>query len=131
MIIIYMSKTKRQRQDTDYVLGHFGKSKAQARKRYESFVKSGLRQGRKNELTGGGLIRSLGGWTEAREALKGGVHIMSDERILGESDFQWSEENQLPKMASIHSKGKLLNFKRAIIQIDQIQKYVTERQVCG
>jgi len=38
-------------------------------------------------LTGGGLIRSLGGWTEVREALKGGVHIMSDERILGDSDF--------------------------------------------
>ena len=38
-------------------------------------------------MTGGGLIRSLGGWTEAREVLKGGVHIMSDERILGDSDF--------------------------------------------
>ena len=35
----------------------------------------------------GGLIRSLGGWIEAREILKGGVHIMSDERILGDSDF--------------------------------------------
>jgi putative transposase len=38
-------------------------------------------------LTGGGLIRSLGGWTPARDALKGGVHIMSDERILGDSEF--------------------------------------------
>jgi putative transposase len=41
----------------------------------------------RDELTGGGLIRSLRGWTEAREALKGGVHVMSDERILGDSDF--------------------------------------------
>jgi hypothetical protein len=82
-----MGKTKREWQDTDYVLGYFGKSKVQARRGYESFVKEGLAQGRKDELTGGGLIRSLGGWTEAREALKGGVHIMSDERILGDSDF--------------------------------------------
>jgi len=39
-------------------------------------------------LTGGGLIRSLGGWAEVRKfALKGTDHIKSDERILGESDF--------------------------------------------
>jgi len=84
---VLMGKTKRDWQDTDYVLGYFGKSKGKARKEYESFVKAGLNQGRREELTGGGLIRSLGGWTEAREVLKSGVHIMSDERILGDSDF--------------------------------------------
>ncbi|MDY6857168.1 MAG: transposase [Thermodesulfobacteriota bacterium] len=82
-----MGKAKREWQDTDYVLSYFGKSKGKARKEYESFVKEGLSQGRRQELTGGGLIRSLGDWTEAREILKGGVHIMSDERILGDSDF--------------------------------------------
>jgi hypothetical protein len=76
-----------QWQDTDYVLGCFGETMAKAREGYESFVKEGLAQGRREELTGGGLIRSLGGWNEARKALKGGVHIMSDERILGDSDF--------------------------------------------
>jgi len=84
---VLMGKTKRDWQDTDYVLGYFGKSKGKARKEYESFVKAGLNQGRREGLTGGGLIRSLGGWTEAREVLKSGVHIMSDERILGDSDF--------------------------------------------
>jgi putative transposase len=39
-------------------------------------------------LTGGGLIRSLGGWAEVtKHGLKGQDHIKSDERILGESDF--------------------------------------------
>ncbi len=47
----------------------------------------GLSQGRREELTGGGLIRSLGGWTEARDILKDRDHMMSDERILGNSDF--------------------------------------------
>ena len=55
-----MGKAKRDWQDTDYVLGYFGKRKAEARKKYESFVKEGVTQGRRNELTGGGLIRSLG-----------------------------------------------------------------------
>jgi len=54
-----MGKTKREWQDTDYVLGYFGKSKSKARREYESFVKGGLGQGRKKELTGGGLICSL------------------------------------------------------------------------
>ena len=34
------------------------------------------------------MIRSLGGWAEASKyGLKGLVHVKSDERILGESDF--------------------------------------------
>jgi len=82
-----MGKAEREWQDTDYVLGYFGRSKTEAREEYEAFVKEGVSQGRRKELTGGGLIRSLGGWTEARDALKGGVHMMSDERILGDSDF--------------------------------------------
>ncbi len=82
-----MGNSKKKWQDTDYVLSYFGKKKDQARKGYESFVKDGVSQGRRKELTGGGLIRSLGGWTEARDILKDRAHVMSDERILGDSDF--------------------------------------------
>jgi len=82
-----MGKRKREWQNTDYVLAYFGKRKTQARRGYEAFVKQGLTQGRRKELTGGGLIRSLGSWTEAKERLKGRDHVMSDERILGDSDF--------------------------------------------
>ena len=82
-----MGRSKRNWQDTDYVLGYFGKTKPNARRQYETFVKQGLTQGRRKELTGGGLIRSLGGWRQARERLKGIDHVMSDERILGDSDF--------------------------------------------
>ncbi|MBN2032429.1 MAG: transposase [Deltaproteobacteria bacterium] len=82
-----MGKEKREWQDTDYVLSYFGKRQSEARKKHESFVKEGITQGRKEKLTGGGLIRSLGGWTAARETLKGSTHIMSDERILGDSEF--------------------------------------------
>jgi len=47
----------------------------------------GIAQGRREDLTGGGLIRSLGGWIEAKDVLRDREHVMSDERILGDSDF--------------------------------------------
>ncbi len=82
-----MGKSEREWQETDYVLSYFGKTRPQARRKYESFVGKGLAQGRKRQFTGGGFIRSLGGWTDAKEKLKGRAHVMSDERILGDSDF--------------------------------------------
>jgi len=85
---VLMGKKKRLWQDSDYVLGYFGDNARSVRKEYCSYVEAGLEQGRRNELTGGGLIRSLGGWSEARKhVLKGQGRIKSDERILGESDF--------------------------------------------
>ena len=79
-----VGRVKRTWQEADYVLGYFGKRKAEAMRKYESFVQAGVTQGQRKELTGGGLIRSMGGWSEVRDALKGGVHIMSDERIQGD-----------------------------------------------
>jgi len=116
-----MGKTKRQWQDTDYVLAYFGKTISKARKGYESFVRKGLTQGRRKELTGGGLIRSLGGWTEAREVLKGGVHIMSDERILGDSDFVDSVISQ-----SQEHYERRHNLKRQGYDLDRIAERVSE-----
>lgn len=85
---VVMGNVKRSWQDADYVLGYFGKTVARARKEYSSYVEKGLEQGRRDELTGGGLIRSLGGWSEVRKhGVKGRDHIKSDERILGEPDF--------------------------------------------
>jgi len=55
--------------------------------------------GRRPELVGGGLIRSLGDWDEVKKVrLRGQDRIKSDQRILGESDFvsdvlSESEEN--------------------------------------
>jgi len=38
----------------------------QARKRYAAFVAEGAGHGRRPELTGGGLIRSSGGWSKVK-----------------------------------------------------------------
>ncbi len=116
-----MGKMKRTWQDTGYVLACFGKRKAQARKKYESFVEEGLKQGRRKDLTGGGLIRSLGGWTEAREDLKGRDHVMRDERILGDSNFVDSVISQ-----SEEQYERRYELKRQGFDLDRIAVRVAE-----
>jgi putative transposase len=39
------------------------------------------------ELVGGGLIRSLGGWSQVLSLRRVGSKVFSDERILGSSEF--------------------------------------------
>ena len=82
-----LGSVKRDWQQVDYVLGFFGKTKSAARRAYRHFVKKGVSEGRRHELTGGGLVRSLGGWTAFRALRGGSVRIKGDERILGDSDF--------------------------------------------
>jgi REP element-mobilizing transposase RayT len=82
-----VGKIRREWQQVDHVLGLFGKGKAKARKAYWQFVEKGVAQGRKPELTGGGLLRSVGGWVALASLRKGSDWVKSDERILGDSDF--------------------------------------------
>ena len=85
---VLMGGVKRHWQDKGYVLSYFGRKTGEARRRYLSYVKEGVEQGRRPELVGGGLIRSLGGWDEVKKIrLRGQDRLKGDERILGESDF--------------------------------------------
>ena len=75
-------------QEDNYVLGCFGKRTATARRAYLDYVGTGVAMGRRPELVGGGLIRSLGGWSAVKKLrLNGMDRIKGDERILGDSDF--------------------------------------------
>ena len=47
----------------DEVLRHFGSTLNDARQHYRAFVEKGIKQGRRPELQGGGLVRSAGGDT--------------------------------------------------------------------
>jgi REP element-mobilizing transposase RayT len=82
-----LGKMKRDWQQVGSVLGFFGKRKSDARKAYRQFVKKGVVQGRRPELTGGGLVRSIGGWAALRALRSETVRVKGDERILGDSDF--------------------------------------------
>lgn len=84
---VIMGKFRNDWQDTGYILGLFGRKPAVARRYYENFVKKGIPDGRKPELVGGGLVRSLGGWKRAGELRDKGNRSKGDERILGDGDF--------------------------------------------
>jgi putative transposase len=105
-----MGKKIRDWQDVEYVLGHFGKRIGNARKNYRSYVEEGISLGKRPELVGGGLIRSLAGWDEVKKMrLSGQDRIKSDQRILGDSGFVTDvlseSENQLSRKYRLKSLG--------------------------
>jgi len=78
-----MGRKKREWQEIEYVLRHFGKRIGEARKAYRSYVEKGVSLGRRPELVGRGLIRSLGGWDEVKKMrLSGQDRIKNFEKVL-------------------------------------------------
>ena len=69
------------------ILGQFGRRPGRARRAYRAFVAAGLPQGRRPELQGGGLIRSLGGWQAVAGLRRGREAYLGDERVLGRPAF--------------------------------------------
>ena len=84
---VLMGKIQNDWQDTNYVLKLFGKRVSSACKRYREFVEKGVKKGRRPDLTGGGLIRSAGGWSALKAYRRQKIHVKGDERILGDNDF--------------------------------------------
>jgi putative transposase len=129
---VLMGKIKREWQDFEYVLKYFGKRIGASRKKYRSYVEEGITLGRRPELVGGGLIRSMGGWKEIKKMrLKGQDRIKSDQRILGDNDFvlevlSESEEN-LTERYRLKSRG--FNYEKVIEMVSSIfeleKEYIT------
>lgn len=53
-------------QNSDAVLAFFGERTSSARPSYRAFVAKGIDHGKRAGLTGGGLIRSAGGWAAVK-----------------------------------------------------------------
>ena len=66
---------------------HFGETKRVAMKRYREFVEKGIKQGTREDLQGGGLVRSAGGDTAGLLGRKAEEREKGDARILGSGDF--------------------------------------------
>jgi hypothetical protein len=81
-----VGRVKRAWQDTRYVLSYFGKG-IMARRNYIKFVAEGVPLGRRPEMVGGGLVRSLGGWSEVLALRARKDRQISDQRILGDGEF--------------------------------------------
>jgi hypothetical protein len=84
---VIMGLWKREWQDVETVLGYFGRREKVARRKYRKYVEEGIQQGRRPDLVGGGLIRSLGGWEGVQGLGRWRGRFKGDERILGESEF--------------------------------------------
>jgi REP element-mobilizing transposase RayT len=68
-------------QAVDEVLSRFGRTAGDARKAYQEFVAAGVAQGRRDDLVGGGLRRSLESIGPTKD------RIDYDARVLGGSEF--------------------------------------------
>jgi REP element-mobilizing transposase RayT len=73
--------------DRDYVLRFFGSTDVNARRAYLVFLEQEMGIDRESELTGGGLVRSHGGWGKVLSMRKQGLKEQGDERILGSGEF--------------------------------------------
>ncbi len=82
-----LGQVERPWQSVDEVLGQFADKRGKARYRYRAFVTDGVRQGRRGDLTGGGLRRSAGGWEAVAALRRGREGWAFDERILGSGPF--------------------------------------------
>jgi len=74
-------------QDTQTILAQFGPTPRRAIAAYQAFVAAGIPLGRRPDLGGGGLLRSLGGWAQVIAARRKGVPPVADPRILGSGEF--------------------------------------------
>lgn len=75
-----MGKIEYPWQDDRFILSLFGNRRTE----YCDFVRDGLTQGRRSDLTGGGLVRSHGGWAEVRKSPE---RVKGDVRVLGDTQF--------------------------------------------
>lgn len=104
-----MGKNKNDWQNASWALKLFDRRVSTARRRYRAFVQKGIDQGRRDDLTGGGLIRSIGGWAAVIALRRSDQFQKFDERILGDGDFVEkvlsSAQEQMEKRYDLVSKG--------------------------
>ena len=74
-------------QTTEYILVIFSERLSQARWSYRKYIQKGISAGKRPDLVGGGLVRSVGGWHALKDLRRRKAYMKGDERILGDSDF--------------------------------------------
>ena len=109
-------------QETATVLAAFGTSRKSARQRYEEFMREGIAQGRRPELVGGGLIRSLGGWAQVLSLRRKDSPVASDARILVSVEFV----EALLSDAARHEK-ETLRLARKVVALPTLARHLTAK----
>ncbi len=114
---------KREWQDTGEILRYFGKGQKVALRRYVAFIEEGFSQGRRPDLVGGGLLRSVGGWSEVVSMRRLGMGMASDERILGSGRFV---ERVIAKTEA--KERETLRLRRKVPELRALLRKVGERE---
>lgn len=118
---VIMGNAEAPWQNVSEILSRFSGTLNGARHKYCEFIEDGVVFGHRDDLTGGGLRRSAGGWEGVLELKRNKEMWRGDERILGDGDFvnaviEASEE-------SLIKKEKM---KQAGWNIDQLIEYVSK-----
>jgi putative transposase len=84
---VLVGKRDNEWQECEYVLRHFSEKPKKAMRLYRQFVHEGAHNGRRMDLVGGGLIRSMGGWSSVVSLRSRKEQKAYDARILGGGEF--------------------------------------------
>ncbi len=110
---VLMVKRTNDWQNVDDVLLRYAKHLRSAMKKYRQYIEKAIDMGQRTELTGGGLVRSIGGWSAVKALRKAKTLMKGDERILGDSDFVQAvlkqNEQAYERRQSLKAKGLDLN----------------------
>ncbi len=119
---VLMNKNSEEWQNIDYVYKLFSDKKRLAIKGYRTFVAKGISAGKRSDLTGGGLLRSIGGWSVLKDFRKAGIRVKGDERILGDSDFVENvlkaAEEEFEQKYELKAKG--YDFNRVVQRVAEV-----------
>jgi hypothetical protein len=123
---VLIGKHKNQWQEKEYVLRQFGEETGRAMRAYRKFMEEGKDQGRREDLVGGGLVRSLGGWSQVLSMREKKEKIEHDARILGGGDFVANilreADKKIKRQVKFGERGEL---------IDQLIKKVCREERIG
>jgi len=92
-------------QATQPILAQFGPTQRRAIQAYRTFVHDGIPLGRRPELQGGGLIRSLGGWNAVQQLRRGREAYAGDARILGRAEFVETLQREAARGPAVPADG--------------------------
>jgi len=126
---VLMGKVKCDWQNTDKVLSLFSERSGTAKRVYRRFVNNGIEQGKRKDLTGGGLVRSMGGWAAVKALRAAKVFEKGDERILGDGDFVESvlksAEERMKKKYDLQARG--FGLKDVVARVTQVMGIEEEK----
>lgn len=127
-----LGRVSRPWQERGHVLAWFGRREEKAIRAYRNYVREGVPQGRRPELVGGGLIRSLGGWSEVRAVRRRREPVLADPRILGTGPFveralQAGDE----RLQGVRDRLRKLGEAQAAIRRACVQAGISREELCS